>query len=254
MRSNEIFESPQTDQDAHAMAVAAYRQVVDAIGTQKSDFDVEDTSNGAGFVGYKPETVGFDQFGFPNICLLLGLRKGHGSEMGGSVSNFDGQPIDGRYDKAMVVYGLREVSDKGARDMTQTTAFRVTFLHEFVHMLDSLRSNEMIFGRGRIDAVQEPEKYFNDPAEFNAFSHEIAQPLLDMAREIKQSSDISRQDILDIYGFTGDFHTDIMELMKQSGLYKRFLTNLRPERRKALLRRLYKLHSDIMKDLPSPSK
>lgn len=221
----------------HQEVRKAYKQVSQYIyAKHEPDFDLELGSKGEYYV-YSSRSMKVDG----DFLLLIGLRHPHAYGMSGAVMTFD-DAVFGMH-RGIAIYGMRKMTMEDLHSTVNSTSFLTVFEHEYLHLLDIDRTN------GRITAKKPPDTrkadYYNDPAEFNAFYHDLAKPLLDAIRNIQDEPQYTK-DILYLHDITGDFRQDIAQMMTASVHTQRFTASLTPERRRSLLRRLYGLYQQMM--------
>jgi hypothetical protein len=232
-----IRESANLEIDMHRQVRKAYQQVSQYIYKKhEPDYDIELGKKGDFYV-YSSRSMGVHG----DFLLLIGLRRPNTIGMSGALMAFN----EGIFDmhRGIAIYGMRELTMDDLYSTVNSTSFLEVFEHEYLHLLDIDRTN------GRITAKNSPDTrtadYYNDPAEFNAFYHDLAKPMLDAIRNINDEPQYTK-DILDLYNITGDYRHDIAGMMTANVHTRRFATSLTPERRRSLLRRLYGLYQQLL--------
>lgn len=200
--------------------------------------------DGADFLLYDPADCGLD--GYEDVALLFGLEKPGSHDMSGDACNLDGV-VMGRFRRAIIIHGLDHVTAEDVRSLVNSTEFLQLFHHEFMHIQDYIRSNDGIL-KGGSKFSQGDKAYYNDPAEFNAYFHEVADRLTHMISEMKGVTSQERKELFDLFNLTGNFSKDIARLTKGTNAHtQKFLQWLTEDRRRALIKRLYKLHQEMMR-------
>lgn len=136
--------------------------------------------------------------------------------------------------------------DDVAKKVVYEKSVQLVIRHELVHYLDSFRNPTIANQPQKYGA-----KYYNSAHEFNAYSNNMAEPLLRMISACKQRS--MRPDLLRHFaqglGITDSFEDTLRALIertKDNYLIKQFWDNLNQRNRRALVRRLYALHSEAI--------
>jgi hypothetical protein len=196
------------------------------------------------FLIYEPQSVGLDEY--PELAVMFTLRKPNtAGSVSAAVCKFTkGGVLLGKYSRGMIFYGLRNMTYDEVKIMVGGTAFHDAFAHEMMHHLDSIRSDD----RMPTSKSDNKARYYNNDSEFNAYYHDIVRNLTGAINEIKKGEKPS--DIMGLYSLTGDFKTDIAKILKPNGIHEReFLKWLRNSRRKALIKRIYKLYGELTKQV-----
>lgn len=194
------------------------------------------------YVYRSKEDLGLD-LGF---LLLIGVRQHETVGMSGMVVGF-GEDVLG-YETGIAIFCMQRFSMEQLRSSVNSVGFMQTFEHEYLHLLDNQRTDNRIIGGNRTDPKDNRAAYYNDPAEFNAYYHDIAKDMMaviDAAAEKPEDA----KDYFDLYGFTGDWKSDLSRLLMKNVYTQSFVKHLTPERRKALLRRLYRLYQTLLEML-----
>lgn len=194
--------------------------------------EVEWGNHGKVFV-FRSDDVGIDK----PMLILIGMKEPRAIGLSGGVYRFS-TPIFG-YDRAIMVSGMREFTQEELRRVATGTNFIEVFGHEYIHVLDADRTSGRIM-KG-IAGPEDQTAYFNDPAEFNAFYHDVARPLLDLIKVITTDPEYF-DDYLGLYGFNGDWKHDLSYMLTRDGIIRRFVATLTATRRRSLLKRLYRLY------------
>jgi hypothetical protein len=232
-----IKESASDDVAMHREVRRVYQLISQYIYKKNEpDYDLELGKQGEFYV-YSSRSMGIDR----DFLLLIGLRKPNTVGVSGALMTFSEGVLG--FHRGIAVYGMRQMTMDDLYSTVNSTSFLEVFEHEYLHLLDVDRTN------GRITAKNSPNTrtadYYNDPAEFNAFYHDLAKPMLDAIRNINDEPQYA-QDILDLHDITGDYDHDIAHMMTANLHTRRFTASLTPERRRSLLRRLYNLHQQLM--------
>ena len=238
--------------ESAADEMAMYKQVRQAANTVVRDIyrgakpfhEIELGSYGDFYAYRSREDLGLDKA----FLLMLGVRRNNTVGMSGMVVDF-GQSVFG-YEKGVAIYCMSEFSLTNMRTTVNSVGFIKVFEHEFLHMLDNERTADRIVTP--TDPKANPAGYYNSPAEFNAYYHDIAKNLLAVIEQINAHPH-EAQDYLDLYGFSGEWKADLSHLLIQDVYAQRFVQSLTPERKKALLRRLYRLYQQMLDSLSAAS-
>lgn len=246
-----LIERTSDDVAAHAKAMLAFKLV--SLYAYKHPPDFQDDGR---FFGLDPDKVGLTtRFGLHDAMFLVGLHKPGSSVMAGAVWIFP-EPLDNRFTRALVIYGMREFTEDAFRATVNSTKFMSTFVHEFIHLLDFTRTDNRIIkpyaSNNEAELGDSPE-YYNDHAELNAFFHTFAMNWLGCLHDINENPD-DAGDLLSIYYITGEFEPDLRRLIYQSRQSRKFFTMLTPARRKSVMRRLYRLHAEIVRQAAKETK
>lgn len=237
MRYLDIFESADDEVALHQQVHDAYRRVTDYIALRRPHYTIELSGYGDFFV-YLTRNIGLSA----DMLLMFGLRLPNTLGMSGRIMDFGQLIFDCQ--RGLIIQGMREFTEKDMRSTVNSTEFIGVFEHEYLHVLDDMRTNGKI-DTGRPSDAENREQYFNSPAEFNAYFHDIAKPMLDALIAIAKEPEHA-DDILDLYQITGDFNKDVRRMMTATPLIRRFVIWLTPARRKALMKRLYRLYQQAL--------
>jgi hypothetical protein len=241
MRFHEIISERAVD-DAKAATAAqkAYRSFAEyAVSNEECDIVLD--MDGSEFYGFYPKNFRNGEiFGPDDMIVMVGPKTS--SNVTASLNTFD-EPVEGKYQYALVMRSARADSEESAVDSISSTQFLTAFKHEMIHRFDNIRTNGKVTANDPNYNSKDHRVYFNDVFEFNAFYHEIASDLTSALHEISDyPGDAS--EIADLYGYDPDFKTYLKKIT-QSGDGKLFVRELTTDRRKALLRRLYKMHDEV---------
>ena len=230
----EITESASLDVTMHRQVSDACRTVMDYIYRGNEPYAEVTFGDMGEFYVFLSRTMGLED----DFLLAIGVRNPHAIGMSGALSNFS-RSVFG-YDRGIFIHGMRRFTTEDMRATINSTSFIEVFQHEFLHLLDIHRTSGRITARNRIDAHNHAQ-YYNDPAEFNAYLHDAARPMLDVIQAAKTTPHDAR-DYMSLFGLSGDPRDDIAQLLTRNMLLRRFVKSLTPNRRRSLLRRLYLLH------------
>jgi hypothetical protein len=248
-QNESILEDAQNDllmgNMAHDLSYDVSRAIYSG---KKPDHHVECTSSGQEFLVYDPQSVGLDEY--PDLALMFALRKPNtAGSVSAAVCKFDPM-LFGKYSHGMIFYGLRDMTYGEVKIMVGGTAFIDAFAHEMIHHLDAIRSDDKMPN----SSSDNKARYYNNDSEFNAYYHDIVRNLTGAINEIKKGEE-KPADIMDLYSLTGDFKTDIVKILKPNGTHERmFLKWLRNSKRKALIKRIYKLYDELTKQVKQDKK
>lgn len=121
--------------------------------------------------------------------------------------------------------------------------------HEFIHFLDSFRIPNIL------SPELQPEKgddsaCYNNGVEFNAYYHNIASSLMTAVQQVERGMDKeTARKMMSLKGITSDFRETVANILRQKQgnmVLADFLKHLNDRNHKALLKRLYGLHSKLM--------
>ena len=238
-----LVESPESDAATALKARQTVLTVCKAIYYgAKADHHVE-LGNYGQFLLYDAERLGLTTNSpeLKNLAIMLGLKNPKAIGLSGAFMRF-GETIMGRYDRAIMVYGLTAIEDSAAKVLVNSTEFMRVFEHEFIHLLDGDRTSGKSFPKLFIDPAK--PSYFNDPAEFNAFFHNLSDAFTSILNAAKDGKACH---YAELYGYSGEFLKDVSKLTSgySIAILKRFVKSLTDDRRKAMWRRLYKLHQAV---------
>lgn len=239
-----LFESSADEMAMYQQVRQASHAVVHAIYRGSKPFREVELGTFGDFYTYRSrEDFGLD-VGF---LLLIGLRKKAAVGMSGMVVDF-GQLVFG-YQKGLAIDCMSEFSVTNMRTMANSVGFMKVFEHEYLHMLDNRRTADRIVTL--TDPKNDPAGYYNSPAEFNAYYHDIAKNMLAVIAAANAKPQEAR-DYFDLYGFSGEWKADLSLLLSDDVYAQKFVSLLTPERRKALLRRLYRLYQQMLQAVSAP--
>lgn len=147
----------------------------------------------------------------------------------------------------LIVGGFNGITDMDLRE-DKTDQFvasvligqKATFIHEFIHTLDSYRTNDF-FGRPSIS--DSDEEYFNHPSELNAFYQEGIQSLEDRILKFKERGMAWR--------FANQSFEETFDNFVKIHLHDEFWNNLTNENKRRIRKRFYNFYSETMPDLLS---
>lgn len=242
MRVQDIFETILTDVEAARLASRAAITVSQRIyDGAKSDHLIEISDHGD-FLLY-----GLDKLGLASIipelsdcCLLFGKKQANTVGSSGGVYKFE-EPILG-YNSAIAFWGIREITDKAVASFVNSTEFITIFKHEFIHVLDGIRSDE----KSKSHPAEDQTRYYNSDAELNAYFHDIASPLTGIIDEIAKGYG-SASELADLYDISGDFKRDLKRMLGTDMATRRFVSYLTYENRRKIIRRLARLHGEVVR-------
>ena len=200
--------------------------------------DREVNWRGKDFYVYHSHEMGIEQ----NFLIWIGPHQENTIGLSGMMVTFH-EPVFGA-DRAIIVWGMRGNTLAQLRSTVLSTEFMKVFEHEFLHLLDADRTNSRITARGLVDP-RNHDQYYNDPAEFNAYYHDIAKGMLAVIDTAAKEPEDARE-YMELFGMTGDWKKDIAGMLTKDLAVQRFTKSLRPERRRALMRRLYRLHQQMI--------
>lgn len=236
-----LSETVEHDILSAGNATKAALQVSRAIhGGVKPFCDVE-MEPGMNFLAFDPSALGLTKLNpqLERCPILLGMKEKNTVGMSGIVATIPLGILTPQSDRCIGIMGMREFTEEGARILVMSTEFVSTIRHEFIHLYDNFS------GRISLKSVDSLNKtqYYNDAGEFNAYYHDMTDMLTSIASAAEQAE--SPKDYADLYGFTGDFNKDLRKMCEHDIHTRAFWKWLTDDRRKALLRRIYKLHKHV---------
>lgn len=239
MQLTDLFETTDNEAEMHSHVRDLTSKVMHHIYNGGQPYHPIELGNYGDFFVYRSvEDIGLDD----RFLLLIGLKQREAIGMSGMIMGF-GRDIFG-YDRGIVVYCMNEFTLKNMYTMVNTTGFMEVIEHEFVHMLDNDRTQGGMIKRPYVDAKHKSQ-YYNDPAEFNAYFFDIAKPMLAVIRAAKQEPQDAK-DYMALYGLTGDWRDDLAGVLSRNLPAQHFVKHLRKDRRRSLIKRLYRLHQQML--------
>lgn len=241
---NDLFEDVMDDLDRRKMAEDATFTIIRHIYTHGFDAIDED---GKYFVSFPDDNGLTKEYGFENLLFLVGLKDKKAIGNHGSMVKFS-KYIDGRYDYALKFSCLSTMDAKEAKNKLNSTEAIKVISHEMLHFIDSLRTSEKINSADY--ALSDKSNYYNDPSEFNAYYHDLTSNLhsfINFAMEHSSDKDFDIEEYADIYDYDDDFNSMLKKMITTDRFTSSFWKHLTPERRQALLKRVYRLHQEAKK-------
>ena len=237
MRFSEIQEDVDLDIDMSRRASKAASIVTHAIydGVPMDHF-IELEGHGEFFV-WSAVSLGLAKE-FPemaSVCVLLGKKNPKAVGLSGACYFFKPPLFD--FKQGIVIECLSEMKKSKVIPAVCSTSFLNVIDHEFLHLLDGFRNPKILSGTRYKNGSE--NSYYNDPAEFNAYFHDLVNMLVGVIEGGKDAKDYA-----ELYGFTGDFLQDFKSMTNQDIYTRKFVKSLTPARRKALLKRVYRLHQE----------
>jgi hypothetical protein len=194
-----------------------------------------------------------EQIGLQNEDAKIWFRfaKQQGYAVSGNISKFQrsGEPI-------ITVYCLEDLqnTETAAKTIIYRHPVHDVLIHELIHYLDSARNSTM-YSKSTGEDKQGKAEYYNDPAEFNAFFHNLAQPLLAFLEAARNDAGLpGLTQFAKAQGIDLDFKETLAMLIQRAQgqanpALKRYWTYLLPDRRRRVIRRLYALHQQVIATL-----
>jgi hypothetical protein len=244
----DLIEDVQSDVSAHAKANKARFAVMSYV-YDKQTYDFQVQYKGRDYYAIAGDTVGLDRIvENHDMLIMIGLKDPRAVGLSGMYIEFT-KPIEGKYRRAIAVECMSKMSIESMVQSVNSTAFMPVFEHEFIHFLDSQRTNGKVYSLP-YDS-KDRNKYFNHDMEFNAFFHNVATDLLSLIRDVKDVPEANQaafaRDLADLYGIEPDFKLTLRMAGAKGRVEKEFMKWLRDDRRKRLVARLYKLHQEVVK-------
>lgn len=193
-----------------------------------------------------------------DAALWLRFGKMRGYAPSGHIARFKRSG-----DTAITVFGLDGLHDTAAaaKAIIYRTPIHDVLIHELTHYLDSKR-NPVLHDKESSER-QGSAAYFNSPVEFNAFYVNLAQPMLQFLHAAQDDrGDGGHAGLAGMargLGLGRDFKANLAMLVRKAGTKannapKRFHDHLDPARRRALLKRLYALHKQVVAELDAAAQ
>ena len=254
MRLQQLFETAEHDAEAGALAHRTALAISRAIyGAAKPVCEAEIGTYGDMFV-FDADALGASEINpaLRGMCICIGTRDPRRVTPTGMLMMF-GETILGKYKQGILIQCLPhdDFNLTKARKAVGSLGVLNILQHEIVHAMDADRAPGMFNVMPRSDDSHASYlRYLNHPAEFNARFHDFASTLTALAAEPPDSL----RDYFDLSGLSGDFETDLKKFVDADSASRTFWKGLSNDRRRALLRRLYKLHRhvmDMVNDAPS---
>lgn len=247
MRYHEIVsEDTEADTEKLALATKVAHDLMRYAHTRgKPDVEVQ-FRDGTVYAGFMPDQ--FDQTGTLGDDLIVLVGKRNSTAAHGSFAKLR-NPIAEK-NHAIFINVARSNDIENIMVFLTSTDFMQVFRHEMIHVLDE-RATRKVFTVAKYGKESEgdnvrpsEQEYYNNPWEFNAFYHMIADSILSVLKEYKKTGDLETvRDYADLYDMTGEFWHDMERCLHSERHSKAFLKNLTQPRRRAFLRRLYQAHA-----------
>ena len=175
------------------------------------------------------------------LWFRFGVLEGYAPH--GSFSKFakSSEPVI-----TVLAFDALEDTEQVAKDIIYKKPIHHVLRHEIIHYLDSKRNPKMGGDQSHGPA------YFNSPQEFNAYFTNLATPLLHFLQAAREEPDRAKlQRFAKGYGISRDFQANLAMMVKEVSMNpgraaKLFYDNLYPRNRRALLKRLYGLHQQVI--------
>lgn len=157
----------------------------------------------------------------------------------------------------ITIYCLDDLhdTDKAAERIIHGYHVHDVLIHEITHYLDSKR-NPAFFG-GKDNEDDGRSGYYNNPNEFNAYFTNLAYPLLHFLNLVEEGGSAER--LASVLKISRDFKANLEMMVrraatKPNGAYKRFYEKLDQRNRRALMKRLYALHQQVIAKLDGDAR
>ena len=244
-----LSETVEHDILSARRATKAALQVSHAINQGVKPFCEVEMKPGVNVLAFDPTELGLTKLDpqLERCPILLGMQEESTRGMSGIVATLPLGSLTPQTDRCIGIMGMRDYTLEGARTLVMSTEFVATIRHEFIHLFDNFGGRISLKSIDSLDNAQ----YYNDTAEFNAFYHDMTDMLTSIASAAEHAE--SPKDYADLYGFTGDFNKDLRKMCDHDFHTKAFWKWLTDDRRKALLRRIYKLHKHVADLIRQPS-
>jgi len=227
-----ILESYENDKKYRDEANKAYSKLMAYIGNAVP-YDLSE---------YKPEkgvVIFGKQIGYDKLLFIINPGKGPAG------FTDKGIRINGKKYKVIMLYGSQQIYSKLSKEIFNRTYIdRGTFVHEFIHYLDSERGTYI----GSVDALQKggDKEYYNTAAEFNAFFQEISafvENILETAYRVN-----SKKVLVKWLKSFNAFDKTIKTVLKQDKTLHGYITLLGKKYKRKYAKRLYNLYDAMRKN------
>ena len=203
-------------------------------------------TDGEKFLTLRGSDIGLED---PSLWFRFGLQRGYLPDGNFSRLLKSGAPV-------ITVYGFTDLenTEQVAKDIIYKKPIHNVIQHELVHYFDNKRNPKMLNQTNKAETGT--NAYFNNPEEFNAYYTNLAHPLLHFIRAMR-SGEIN-DDETKRFAKALDIGKDFMENVKMmidraagqsGGAVKKFYQTLNKRNRRALLKRLYGLHQQVLQYL-----
>lgn len=237
----DLIESPTDDVTAYTEAWNIYKKLYSYFYEGgKTNIEVE--TNNRTYYGIEATAIGCK---VDDLVFCFGTKRS-GKDSARYIQY--NEPVLMGYDKIIFFDALPTLDD--AYVSTFLGKSNDMIIHELIHYIDSKRNAIQPKSYELDDGTIDNDKYYNDPSEFNAFFTNIAERYLDFLR-VTIDDPKYRKDYAVLYGISEDFTSNLKTFMTDSrnAHIRRFIKHLTSDRRKALIRRLYKLHEEVISKL-----
>lgn len=148
-------------------------------------------------------------------------------------------------------------TEKVAQTIIHRSSVHEVILHELVHYLDGKR-NPTILKKGTNSERDGKAAYYNNPIEFNAYATNFTEPLLNFLRTTQGMDASGAARIAKVLKISDDFNATLETLVQHANRHigkhaLKFYQHLRKHERRALMKRIYGLHREVVARLNQPS-
>lgn len=214
-----LNESPDTDKQQRQTAENAYRQLLSAVKSGQADRHIKVVHPGQAAV-LSATDVGID---VPITFAFIHRDKAPVKSAVGGLSA----------DKKYLIFYIPDLDN--IAKAVQSKTLRITFVHEFVHLLDMGRG-----GNIPNSSDKDETEYYNDPLEYNAYYQEAIHDFEVTLGQYKQHhNEVYKKIVTRISSFSG--FLGFVNQFFESG----FTENKHVKTDKRLKRRLFKYWSEI---------
>jgi hypothetical protein len=226
-----IKETYETDKKYRNESEKAYTKLMNYIRKKATPYDL---------IEYKPEkgaVIFGKEIGYKKLIFIVNP----GTRGTAGFTN-TGIKLNGKQYKVIMLYGLKNVfSELDKKTLEGTYIDKGTFVHEFIHYLDSERGNYM----GSAKALKKGDaEYYNTASEFNAFFQEISSFVENI---IQTAARVNSTKTLDKWLKTfHDFDKTIKQVLKQDATLQGYITLLNKKYSKKYVKRLYNLYDAMI--------
>jgi hypothetical protein len=250
MRFHQIFtEDASTDQAAFSKADAIrgtlIRYLLHANPDDHYGFKGHRFANGEVMLCLRGDQIGLRG---EDTALWFRFGQQRGYTVSGNLSKFSRSG-----ESVITIFCLDTMQDAeaAAKIIIYRHPVHDVLIHELTHYIDAAR-NPTMHTKSTGEDKQGRTEYYNDPAEFNAFFTNLAQPLLAFLHAVHSDPDpTGLAQFAKAHGLNADFKETLAGLIQRaqgqaSPALKRYWAHLLPDRRKRVIRRLFMLHQQVV--------
>lgn len=235
-----LFEAPEDDVQAAQRVNELARTISSSLWNGVEPDYVKNTADSQ-FYLFGAETLDIEDDDLVDLCVIVTLTdpKFNGKMTGlyGVFKDKDGNAttVLNKYTRLIRLDAMHGFHESELKRVAGTVEFVNLLKHELVHLNDARL--QRLHGAGTSTSGSQ---YYNNPAEFNAYYHSLVETLTELATvPVDQFKDYA-----ELYDFTGKFSIDIRSILGDPKS-RVFLSWLSSDRRKALMRRVYKMYQHV---------